>query len=202
MQYSRWGLLREERKNHLSWLPGHTSDTGKDRIGFLVCKSPLPGLVKFLLHHQPNSYSLGLFSLSDHLGISLNQLQDFIYGLVSLPRAHMGPPLKPVQVPLGGMPFIQYASCTTQLGVVSRLPEAALDPPVCVTNTDAELPWCQALRNATPHPSPLGHWAVDHNSLSATTQPIPYPPQGATIKSNSMSHIVYITTRLLNKILT
>jgi len=39
----------------------------------------------------------------------------------------MGPPFKPVQVPLDDIPSLQCVDCTTQLGVVGRLAEGVLD---------------------------------------------------------------------------
>ena len=39
----------------------------------------------------------------------------------------MGPLLQPVQVPLDGFPSFQCIDCTTQLGVICKLAEGALD---------------------------------------------------------------------------
>ncbi|KAK4815602.1 hypothetical protein QYF61_004817 [Mycteria americana] len=46
---------------------------------------------------------------------------------------------------------------------------------------------CGPLRDPTHHWSPPGHRAVDHNSLSATIQPIPYPPSSPSVKSMSLN---------------
>ena len=53
---------------------------------------------------------------------------------------------------------------------------------VHVTDDDMEPYWSQygPLRSTTGHWSPSGHGAVDHNSLDATTHPIPDPPNGPT----------------------
>ena len=40
--------------------------------------------------------------------------------------------------------------------------------------------------NTTCYCSPLGHWAIDHNSLRVTIQPIPYPLSGPSVKSMSL----------------
>ncbi|GAB0197840.1 hypothetical protein GRJ2_002249400 [Grus japonensis] len=100
----------------------------------------------------------------------------------------MGPPLKPVKVRLDGIPSLQHVDCITQLGVVGKLAEGALDPIVHVADKDVKQ--CRSqyrpLRNATCHWSPLGHRAVDCNSLSVTVQPIPYPPSGLSVKSMSL----------------
>ncbi|GAB0192024.1 ras GTPase-activating protein 1-like [Grus japonensis] len=68
-----------------------------------------------------------------------------------------GPPVKPVKVPLDGIPSLQCVDHTTQLGV-AKLAEGALDPTIHVTNKD--LKQCQSqyrpLRNATHH------WSSSH----------------------------------------
>jgi len=56
-------------------------------------------------------------------------MQDPALGLVKLHDVGMGPPLK---VPLDGIPFPLGVKCTTQLGVICKLAEGALDPTVHV----------------------------------------------------------------------
>jgi len=46
------------------------------------------------------------------LGIALTHVQDFALGLVELNEICMGPPLKPFQVPLDGIPSLQPVDCT------------------------------------------------------------------------------------------
>ncbi|KAK4810873.1 hypothetical protein QYF61_013281 [Mycteria americana] len=70
------------------------------------------------------------------LGIALTQVQALALGLVELHEVHMGPLLKPVQVPLDGIPSLQRINCTTQLGVISKLAEGALNPTVYVIDED------------------------------------------------------------------
>ena len=60
-------------------------------------------------------------------------MQDPALGLVKLHDVGMGPPLK---VPLDGIPFPLGVKCTTQLGVICKLAEGALDPTVHVTDED------------------------------------------------------------------
>lgn len=61
--------------------------------------------------------------------------------------------LKPVHVPVDGLPSLQCADCTTQLGVIVKLAEGALDPTVHSTSKDIKQ--CQSqyrpLRNWSPH---------------------------------------------------
>ncbi|KAK4819077.1 hypothetical protein QYF61_025310 [Mycteria americana] len=89
----------------------------------------------------------------------LMQPRDLALGLVELHEVQTGPPLKSVKVPPDGIPSLQCVDCTTQLGVISKLAEGALNPTVHVTNKDVKQ--CRSqyrpLRNATCHCSPLGH---------------------------------------------
>lgn len=48
--------------------------------------------------------------------------------------SYEAPLLQPIQVPLHGT--LQPVGCTTQLGVICKLAEGALDPAVYVTNED------------------------------------------------------------------
>ena len=50
----------------------------------------------------------------------------------------MGPVLQPVQVPLDGFPSFQRIGCTTQLGVIRKLAEGALDAVIYVIDKDVE----------------------------------------------------------------
>jgi len=61
------------------------------------------------------------------LGIAPTQVQDLALGLVELHEVHTGPPLKPVRVPLDGMPSLQRVDHTTHLGVISKFAEGALN---------------------------------------------------------------------------
>jgi len=40
----------------------------------------------------------------------------------------MGPPLKPVQIPLDNISSLWHVNCTTQLGIICKLAEDALNP--------------------------------------------------------------------------
>ncbi|PKU30563.1 hypothetical protein llap_19132 [Limosa lapponica baueri] len=103
------------------------------------------------------------------LGIALTQMQDLALGLVELQEVCTGPPLKPVQVPLDGIPSLQRVDCATQLGVMGKLAEGALNPTVHVSNKDVkqQRSQYQLLRNTTHHWFPLGYKAIDCNPLGA-----------------------------------
>ncbi|KAK4832374.1 hypothetical protein QYF61_022229 [Mycteria americana] len=133
-------------------------------FGLLGCKCTLP--VELLINQHPQVLllraALNPFSAQPVfvLGIAPPHVQDLALGLVELHEVHTGPPLKPVKVPLNGIPSRQCVNCTTELGVIRMLAEGALNPTVHVANKDVK-----------QH----RHQAVDCNCLSVTIQPIPYP---------------------------
>ncbi|KAK4827202.1 hypothetical protein QYF61_015230 [Mycteria americana] len=88
-------------------------------------------------------------------GIAPTHVQDLAFSLVELHEVRTGPTLKPVKIPLDGIPSLQHVDCTTQLGVVSKLAEGALNPTAHATNKDVIQCWSQSrpLRNATHFPT-------------------------------------------------
>ncbi|KAK4820330.1 hypothetical protein QYF61_023563 [Mycteria americana] len=121
-------------------------------------------------------------------GIAPSQVQDLALGLVEPHEVHTGSLLELIQVPLDGIPSFWRVSCTTQLGVICKLAEGALDAPVCVIDEGIEQHWSQygPLTDTTRHRSPSGHGAVDHCCLDVTIQPIPHPLNSPPIKSLSL----------------
>ena len=59
--------------------------------------------------------------------VAQTQVQDLALGLVENCKAHMDPLLKLVQVSLDGIPAFWRVNCTTQLGVICKLAEGALN---------------------------------------------------------------------------
>ncbi|KAK4827673.1 hypothetical protein QYF61_020484 [Mycteria americana] len=111
-------------------------------IGFLGSKCTLLGHVELLINQHPQVLLLraALNPFSAHpvfvLGVALTHVQDLALGLVEPHEVRMGPPLKPVKVPLDGIPSLQCVDHTTQLGVVSKVAEGALDPTVHVADKE------------------------------------------------------------------
>ena len=113
------------------------------------CKYTLLAHVQFYIKQHPQV----LLQRSAHnrfflhfvliLKIALTTVQDLALGFVELHEVHMGPPLKPVQVPLDGIPSPQHVDCTTQLGVIGKLAEGALNPTVHVHDKDVRQHWSQ-----------------------------------------------------------
>ena len=100
----------------------------------------------------------------------------------------MGPLLQPSQVPLDGFPSFQCVDCTTQLGVIRKLAEGALDAIVCVIDKDVEEHSSQdrPLENTICDWPPPGHRVTDHNPLAATIQMFLYPLSSPAFKSISL----------------
>jgi len=63
-------------------------------------------------------------------GVAPTQMQDVVHVLVEPHEVHTGPPLKPVQVPLAGIPSLRHADHTTQRCVICKLAESGFDAAV------------------------------------------------------------------------
>lgn len=59
-------------------------------------------------------------------------VQHLAIGVVDLHEIHMGPPLKPIKVPLDDIPALQCGSYSTQLDIICILAAGAVDPTTCV----------------------------------------------------------------------
>lgn len=112
---------------------------------FLGCKFTLLLHVEFLVNQHLqvlligaafNQFSAQTVSL---LEIALAQMQDLVRGLVEPHTVHIGPAIKPVWVLLCSNLPLQHVNCTTQLGVVLKLVQVALNPIVHIANKDASL---------------------------------------------------------------
>ncbi|KAK4822675.1 hypothetical protein QYF61_019042 [Mycteria americana] len=128
---------RVEGENHLPRPAGHASfDAAQDTVGLLGCKHTLPGHVELLINQHPwvllLRAALNPFSAQPVfvLWIAPTHVQDLALGFVELHELHTGPPLKPVKVPLDGIPSVQHVDRTTQVGVIGKPAEGALNPTV------------------------------------------------------------------------
>jgi len=61
------------------------------------------------------------------VGVAPTQVWDLALGIVEPHEVHTGPFLELVQVSLDGILSFWCVSCTTQLGVICKLAEGALD---------------------------------------------------------------------------
>lgn len=102
--------------------------------------------------------------------------------LVELHEVDIDSPLEPVKVPLDVILSFQDVNCTTQVGIISKLPEDALNPTAHVAEKATEQSWSQycPLRDITDlhldfEPLPT--------TLCVAVQLIHYPLSGPLIKS-------------------
>ncbi|KAK4806791.1 hypothetical protein QYF61_005587 [Mycteria americana] len=149
---------RIEGQNHLPQPVGHASfDAAQDKIGLLGCERTLLAHVQLFVHQYPQV--LFRRAALDHIipqpllkpRIAPTQVQDPALGLVEPHEVHTGPLLQLVQVPLDDIPSFWHVNCTTQLGVICRLAEGALDLSVNVIDENIEQHWSQygPLRDTT-----------------------------------------------------
>lgn len=115
----------------------------------------------------PKSFSLGPLSIhssaSRILGIALTQVRDLALGPVKLHEVHIDPPLKPVQVPLNGIPSLLPCGVdhASELGVVSELVECVSTAHAADKDIKQLQPQRHPLRSTAHHYSPYGllsHW--------------------------------------------
>ncbi|KAJ7411316.1 hypothetical protein WISP_103196 [Willisornis vidua] len=153
--------------------PTKTTMQAQDAIGFLGCKHMLLAHVQLFIHENVQVL-LSRAALNEFLsqsvlvpGIALTQLQHLALELVELDEVFVGSVLKFIQVPLDGIPSFCHINSTTQLCVICKFAEDALDLPVCVIDEDTEEHWSEdrALRVTSCHQSPPRHRAIDHNSV-------------------------------------
>ncbi|KAK4816838.1 hypothetical protein QYF61_023902 [Mycteria americana] len=173
-----------EGQNHLLHPTGHTFvDAAQDTVGFLGCKCTLLAQVQLFIHQYPkvllHRAALNPFILQHVLilGATPTQVQDLALGLVEPHEVHTGPLLQLVQVPLDDIPSFWCVNCTTQLGVICKLAEGALDLAVNVIDENTDQHWSQygPLRDTTCHQSPSSHRlpsGCDHpTNFSSTEHP-------------------------------
>jgi len=116
-----------EGQNPLLQPAGHTSvDAAQDMVGLLGCEHTLLGHIELLINqHTQVLHSAALHPFFTQpvfvLGIALTHVQDLALGLAELHEVRTGPPLKPVKVPLDGIPLLQHVHRTTEYGGISKL---------------------------------------------------------------------------------
>ncbi|KAK4818679.1 hypothetical protein QYF61_017424 [Mycteria americana] len=130
----------------------------QDTTGFLGCKRTLPAHISFFIHQYPQVL-LCRAALNQFITQSVLTLG---FGFVELHEVHTGPTFK----------YDKHINCTTQLGVLHKLPEGTLKPLIYAINEDIKQYWSQyrPLRDTTRCWLPFGHRAIDCNSLDAASQ--------------------------------
>ncbi|KAK4810174.1 hypothetical protein QYF61_010486 [Mycteria americana] len=95
------------------------------------------------------------------------QVQDPALSLVEPHTIGPSPSIQPVQVLLQSLPTLKQINTPTQLGVICKLTEGALDPFVQIIDKDVKQNWPQhrALWNTACDQPPTGFNSIDHHSL-------------------------------------
>ncbi|KAK4817687.1 hypothetical protein QYF61_025779 [Mycteria americana] len=185
---------RVQGHDHFPSPAGHTiSDTSQDAIGFL-------GHLGTLLAHiqaAVNQYAQVLFCLAAFQplfpkpvalhGVAVAQVQDVALGLVEPHTIGPSPSIQPVQVPLQRLPPLKQINTPTQLGVICKLTEGALDPFIQIIDKDIKQNWPQhrALGNTACDRPPTGVNSFHHHSLGQAIQPVLYPAKSTPVQAMS-----------------
>ncbi|KAK4820021.1 hypothetical protein QYF61_017694 [Mycteria americana] len=175
---------RVQGHNHCPTPAGHAIfDTSQDAIGFLGHLGTLLAHIQAAVNKHPQvllcqAAFQPLFPKPVALhGVAVAQEQDLELGLVKLHTTDLGPWIQPVQVPLQSLPTLQQINTPTQLGVICKLTESALDPFVQIIHKDVKQDWPQhrALGNTTGDRPPTGVNSIHHHSSGPAVQPVLYP---------------------------
>ncbi|KAK4815938.1 hypothetical protein QYF61_010195 [Mycteria americana] len=118
-------------------------------------------------------------------GVAVAQVQDLALGLVKPHTIDLGPSIQPVHVPLQSLPTLQQINTPTQLGVICKLTEGALNPLIQIINKDVKQNWPQhrALGNTTCDQLPTGVNSIHHHSLGPASQPVLYPAKSTPVQA-------------------
>ena len=71
-------------------------------------------------------------------GVIVTQVQDLAFGLVEPHTVDLSPLIKPVQIPLQTLPTFKPINAPTQLGVICKLTEGALNPLIQIIDKDVK----------------------------------------------------------------
>ncbi|KAK4817763.1 hypothetical protein QYF61_026986 [Mycteria americana] len=129
---------------------GHTIFiTSQDAIGLLGHLGTLLAHIQPAVDQHPQvllcwAASQPLFPKPVALhGVFVTQVQDPALSLVEPHTVGPSPSIQPVQVPLQSLPTLKQINTPTQLGVICKLTEGALDPLAQITDKDIKQNWPQ-----------------------------------------------------------
>ncbi|KAK4821035.1 hypothetical protein QYF61_012215 [Mycteria americana] len=165
---------RVQGHDHCPSPAGHTIfDTSQDAIGLLGHLGTLLAHIQAAVNQHPQvllcqAAFQPLFPKPVALhGVVVTQVQDPALSLVEPHTIDLGPSIQPVQVPLQSLPPLQQINTPTQLGVICKLTEGALDPFIQIIDKDIKQNW--------PQHRALGNTACDR------------PPTGAVSYTNKIT---------------
>ncbi|KAK4806930.1 hypothetical protein QYF61_012651 [Mycteria americana] len=176
--------------NHFPSPAGHAiSDTSQDAIGFLGHLGTLLAHIQAAVNQHPQVlFCLAAFQplfpkpVALH-GVAVAQVQDLTLSLVEPHTIGLGPSIQPVQ----SLPPLKQINTPTQLGVICKLTEGALDPFVQIIDKDIKQNWPQhrALGNTACDRPPTGVNSIHHHSLGPAVQPVLYPAKSTPVQAMS-----------------
>ncbi|KAK4823325.1 LOW QUALITY PROTEIN: hypothetical protein QYF61_000927 [Mycteria americana] len=161
---------RAEAQNHLPRPAGHTSfDAAQDTVGLLGCERTLRTHVQLFIHQYPQvlfrraalNHIIPQPVLKPRITPTQVTLHLASLNLMRFTQAHFSSLSKSLWMTShpSGVSTATTQLATTQLGVICKLSESALDLAVNVIDENIEKHWSQygPLRNTTCHQSPPGH---------------------------------------------
>ncbi|KAK4818042.1 hypothetical protein QYF61_004569 [Mycteria americana] len=179
---------RVQGHDHFPSPAGHAIfDTSQDAIGFLVHLGTLLAHIQLAVDQHPQVLvCLAAFQplfpkpVALH-GVVVAQVQDLALSLVESHTIDLGPSIQP------SLPTLKQIHTPTQLGVVCKLTEGALDPFVQIIDKDVKQNWPQhrALGNTACDRPPTGVNSIHHHSLGPAIQPVLYPEKSTPIQAMS-----------------
>ncbi|KAK4821246.1 hypothetical protein QYF61_016545 [Mycteria americana] len=174
---------RVQGHDHFPSPAGHTiPDTSQDAVGFLGHLGTLLAHIQAAVNKHPQvllcqAAFQPLFPKPVALhGVAVAQVQDLALGLVEPHTIDLGPSIQPVQIPLQSLPTLKHINTPTQLGVIRKLTEGALDAFIQIIDKDVKQNWPQhrALGNTACDRPPTGVNSIHHHSLGLAIQPVLY----------------------------
>ncbi|KAK4827428.1 hypothetical protein QYF61_017866 [Mycteria americana] len=134
---------RVQGHDHFPTPAGHAIfDTSQDAIGFLGHLGTLLAHIQAAVNQHSQvllcqAAFQPLFPKPVALhGVAVTQVQDPALGLVKPHTIGLSPSIQPVQIPLQSLPILKQINTPTELGVISKLTEGALDPLVQIIDKD------------------------------------------------------------------
>ena len=100
-------------------------------------------------------------------GVVLTKVKDLAFCLAEVHTIGLSPAIQPVQIPLQGLPTPRQMDTFSQLDVICKLTEGALNALIQIINKDIEQdrPQYQPLRNTTCDCLPVGFNSIHHHFL-------------------------------------
>jgi len=118
-------------------------------LAFLATLAHCWLMFSWLSTNTPRSFSAGQLSrplfpkpVALH-GVVVTEGQDPAFGLVEAHTVGLGPSIHSVQIRLQSLPTLQQIDSPTQLGVICKLTEGALNPLIQIIDKGVKQDWTQ-----------------------------------------------------------